>query len=251
MMPRALSHNRAALTIKKLNSTAASVMAATCERSPTSTNGAVIPTTTTVAVTGIAVLWPTLARATGSEAEIREEDQRGGAPDPAKPLRHLQEVGICPGGDADADDEDEPGGLDDREDDRQADRARDSGVQHDRGDGEKGKGVQHHGCAGQVSKVSGEAERNRGRGEQIGRQHQPASHEASGRSEFGRVLWPQRREASIRVGGQAPGDSGEDEREPHPVSRLGSGWTDEGIDAGAEDDADAGQGDLPDSKRPP
>jgi len=81
--------------------------------------------------------------------------------------------------------------------------------------------VRHHRRPGEVSEVAAEAEGDRGHGEQVRGQHQPAREEADPRSErergvleLGRVLRPHRTESGVRMGGQAGGDGGQEKGEP-------------------------------------
>ena len=116
-------------------------------------------------------------------------------------------------------------------------------VGHDRGSGEMGE-------------VAAKAERDRGDGEQIRGQHQPARQEADPRSErersvleLGRILRPHRAQPRVRVRGQAGGHGRQEEGKPQRIARQARGRADERVHSGPEDDADPGYRNLPESER--
>ena len=109
---------------------------------------------------------------------------------------------------------------------------------------------------GQIQRSAGTARSGRATARQPGQaevdeEADPRPERERGVLELGRVLRPHRAEPGVGIGGQAGGHAGQEKGEPQGVARQAGRRADEGVHSGAEDDADPGHGDLPETERSP
>jgi hypothetical protein len=191
------------------------------------------------------------------EPEIGEEDERCRRRHTEDAPRHDEIVRHGPERHPHDDDEDKADRLDRSQRDGHGDRLADAGIEDHADGGQEREGVRGERCSGEVSEVPGEAEGDRARGQHVRSQHEPSRDEADRGPECERGVLelrgvPRHEPAQPRIGvrGESRRETREQKGQPQGIARLRGGRPDEGIDSRSQDDADAGERDLPQPEGP-